>query len=405
VHQTPLLLVDDMGDAVAAASWMVAYGPSAQSLPMNWTKRDSLIASDVALRRSRFGDPPPASPLLFADARLVAGARNDKVDQAQAVFDGLTFLLAWHILATTAQPTSGGIDLTIIGAREVHTMLNMAALDPSKVSDGQSALLDVYRWVAESTEVDRVYFVQQALSLALVTDKDVLTAPKPALRTARSLYDLSRRGLVTETMAARRSARESALSTSRGAATLARDTVGKATERALVQVVAVAAIVVAHVQDAFSKNEAGLLLLLVASLCAGSWAVNQFVTLKSAGEGLVSELDDLDQYRDSLSEDDVRAIREVGAIRVAKDDLRRARTSVFVTYLVATVAAVAAALIIWFVPAGANDSDTPGEPPSQTPSDSVGTNVPSGDANSPSSQTPDTAPTPPKSAGSQAASP
>ena len=176
----------------------------------------------------------------------------------------------------------------------------MAALDSSKVTDGQGALLEIYKWVAESTEVDRVYFVQQALSLALVTDRDILTAPKPALRTAKSLYDLSRRGLVTETMAARRSARESALSTSRGAATLARDTVGKATERALVQVVAIAAIVVAHVQDAFSRNEAGVLLLLVASLCVGSWAVTEFVTLRSADEGLASELDDLDQYRDSL---------------------------------------------------------------------------------------------------------
>ena len=74
----PLLLIDDMGNAVVAASWMVAYGPSAQSLQMDWTKRDRIIASDVALRRSRFGDPPPASPFLFATPDWSPGRETTK---------------------------------------------------------------------------------------------------------------------------------------------------------------------------------------------------------------------------------------------------------------------------------------------------------------------------------------
>lgn len=363
----PLLVVDDLQDAVVSATGIVALGPAAQDTQPGTPPSENVTLSDSTFRHSRAGDTPPPSPLTFAGARLTHGTNSEAAADVTAAFNALTFMLAWQLMATTAEPVPTGLNITISGAREVQALLNPATLVASNIETTQADLLDLYRWVAESTEADRVYFAQQALSLALVTANDALTAPRPALRTAKSLYDLSRRGLVTETMAARRSARDNALATGRAAATLARDTVGKATERAVVQVVAIAAIVVARVQDALTTNQAGLLLLLVAALCAGSLAVTHLVTLKSAQDGLDAELTDLDQYRDSLSEDDVRAIKDTGAIKSAQADLDRSRKSVSWTYGLATAAAVIAALVIW---CPESEDPAPGTPsPDPTPAE------------------------------------
>lgn len=204
----------------------------------------------------------------------------------------------------------------------------------------------MYRWVATSPEIDRLYFAQQALTLAIVTPEDISSAPEPALRTARSLYDLSRQNAVSEVMAARRSARETALSASRSAATQAREAASKSVERTIVQVVAAAAVVVAQLQDAVSAKQAACLLALLATLCALAAIATDFVILRSARNGLDHELRDLKRYRDTLSKDDVRSAKRTGAVRAARADLRRARLTSWVVYGAAAVALSVAAVVV-----------------------------------------------------------
>jgi hypothetical protein len=358
------LLVDDLGTVVLTTEALTVYGPdSPPPAVLQATRRTTTSQSDAEFRKARAGQNEPyPSPFLFGGLTQEKGDKTPATASTISAFNRLTYVVTWALLATSSHPINGGIHVAVSGARELDIDIHPAT-DPET-----NHLVDLYRWVATSPEIDRLYFTQQALTLAVVTAADVQSAAEPALRTAKSLYDLSRRNSVAEVMAARRSAREIALAASRSAATQARESASKAVERTVLQVAAAAAVIIAQVQKALSPGQAAGLLALIAGLCVLSLVVTETVTLHSARTGLTRELEDLDRYRDSLSEEDVADTKKVGAITAAKVDLSRARATIWLTFGLAAIVLIIVAVVFW-ADAGSEEHD--GTPEAPTPSSST----------------------------------
>lgn len=335
------LVVEDLGDAVLATAAIAVHGPESPETagpPGKTSRANPSSELDESFRRARAGQKEPyPSPLLFAGLTHTHGADTPAVATVSTTFDTLAYLLTWALLASSSRPIKGGVHVAISGARELDIDVH-PALHPET-----GPLLDMYRWVAMSPEIDRLYYVQQALTLAVVDVADVHTAAAPALRTARSLYELSRRNSVAEVMAARRSAREIALAASRSAATQARESSAKTVERTVLQLIAATGVIIAQLQKALSPWQSAGLLATLGALCVLFALVTDCVTLRSARSGLDSELEDLDQYRDSLSTEDVTEIKTAGTIAAAKSDLSRARWVAWLTNGIAGVILVVVA--------------------------------------------------------------
>ena len=392
------LLIDDLEDAVLTTGAVTIHGPQAASsdrATVSAKRRESVKESDEPFRRARAGqnDAYP-SPLPFTGLFQQRGNETPATTSVIAASRRLTYLLAWALLATSSRPIAGGVHVSISGARELDIDIQPAT-DPET-----SHLVDLYRWVATSPEIDRLYFAQQAITLAVVSPADATTAAEPALRTAKSLYDLSRRHSVAEVMSARRSAREIALAASRSAASQARESAAKAVERTVIQVAAAAGVVIAQLQKGLSAGQAAGLIGLIGFLCLVTALVTDWVSLHSARTGLDKELEDLDRYRDSLSEEDVDDLKTVGAITAAKSDLRRARVTTWLAFGLAVLALVIAAFVINGgsdkkddkpespVPTNTMTTPTPTTAPSRTTSEAPSTTDPSPGTADSSSPTP-----------------
>jgi hypothetical protein len=212
--------------------------------------------------------------------------------------------------------------------------------------------------MGDGTDPARRESLQQAVSLAIVTPGDLLTAARPALRTAKLLYELAQRGAVAEALAARRAARASAAASARGAAQAARDAAGRAVERSLIQAAAAAGIVLSNAGDLIARSPAMVLLGLIALVALGSMTIALRVEQPSAQGGLESELADLTQFRDALSLDEIGDVANASAIRSAQADLKRAKLTVIIVYIVVVTATLG--LGGTFVLARSDEANAPG---------------------------------------------
>lgn len=276
-------------------------------------------------RQDRRLDLP--SPAVFA--------WTDNTDEAQGSlqilgprFNGVARSLVWYWLAAEAQiASSGRVDATFSGARIVTLTLT-----PVDVDNAQADLA-LYAWAATGNDPARGEAIQHAASLAVMSPSDLDTAAAPALRTARSLYELSRRTAISEALAASRSAREATSNAARQAADTARETAGKTIQRALIQVAAASAVVLSNATNLLGRGSAFFLLLLVAALSITSLVIARCVELSSASRALDAELNDLDQYRDVLASDDIVAVRNIQVVKAARTDLCRCRLTTTWVYL------------------------------------------------------------------------
>lgn len=344
------LVVGDWRDRTVRTDGLILTDPNATaSEPWEVTSAypDRIVETDR---------PQLPSPIRFSGAPDVEGV--------SAVLHGVTRCLAWYGLASAARiAPDGTIRATVTGARTVEVQLL-----PTQVRDTR-ADVELYRWSSQGNDPARLEAARQAASLALVDQRDLATAAGPALRTARSLYELSRRGAIGEALAARRSARDAALGAARQAATAARQASGKAIERVLVQTAALAAVLLTHAGSVIGTGIAAVLIGAIAIVAAGSWAVTIKVELPSAEDGLKGELDDLNQYRDTLSQDDVDAIQSLQTTIAACRDLRAARRAVNYVYAATLVGALASA--VWLLE---GTSSTIGRPtPTYAPKSSTTT--------------------------------
>jgi len=283
------------------------------------------------------------SPLLFsAPPQWTPGSPASEISTSlRSLIGGVVRCLVWYWLSTSSSIDSfGSLDLRISGARMVSLSLRPLP------ADNLTPELSLYVWAANGDDPSRREAVEQAASLAITQGQDLATAASPALRTARSLYELARRGAVSEALATRRSAREAALAAARGAADAARDAAGKSIERTLVQIAAVVGVALTDLTNVISPDQAIVLLSLVGLLSVVFLIVTTCFSLRSASAGLAAELKDLDQYREALASDDLDTIRGAATIAQSRSGLKAARLIVIVIYGVSVLAACVAIALV-----------------------------------------------------------
>lgn len=280
------------------------------------------------------------SPAVFAGAGGRAPADRPE-GGIQGLLHGVARCLSWYWLANEAElDADGSISATVVGARTVPLRLQ-----PVATADA-AADVALFAWATGGSDPGRLEAARQAASLALVSERDLPIAAGPALRTARSLYELSRRGAVGEALAARRAARDAALSAARQAAAAARQAAGKAVERVVLQAGALAAVVLARAGGLAGTTLAVALAIVVAALAAIAWAVTVRVELPSAEQGLQAEMDDLEQYRDTLSQDDIESVRGLKSGVTAAADLKASRIAVHAVYGTGLALSLAVAVVV-----------------------------------------------------------
>lgn len=323
-----ILLVDDLETDLIPLAGITIIAPGV-AVPQQPSEIDG--DSDYRANKSR-GNAQLPSPLPFFDAdHTHVFTENHEV---RTLLQTSAVRLLWYWLAGNASLLAdGSIHLTIIGSRHVELHIgwgDAVGLDKSATH--------LYLWASAHYDVQREEALQQALSLALMSVTDLATAALPAMRTARSLYELSQRAVVAEALASRRSARESAIGAAQGAASIARQAAGKSVERALIQLAAAGGVVLSNGANLVNVTTGRLFLYVIMVVTATSALVSIFVELRSGRRGLVAELADLDQYRESLSVDDIESIRRISSVGAAFRDVLRARFTVIIVYGVTLLA-------------------------------------------------------------------
>jgi hypothetical protein len=360
-----LLLVDTVGDAQFTTRGLYVCGPDAPGLALT---AGELADAGYRQARARDGRDFLPSPDTFAGT----GTATGRLSGLQRLFNGVARCLSWYWLAANIERNdAGNVVATFSGAR-VSTL----ELRPAPIDDCPADLA-LYRWATEGNDPGRNDAIQHGASLAATSAEDLPSAAEPALRTARTLYELSRRHAVSDALTANRSAREAALNAARQAAEAARQTAGKSVERSLVQLAAAVGVVLSNATNLLGRFPATLLLLAVAGLPLISLAVARRVELTSATHALDAELADLDQYRDALASTDVDAVRAIRAVAEARADLRRtARVATWI-YFGSAVAIVVLGLIMIYASGSGHTAavqpdsrSTPRRPPSITQTES-----------------------------------
>ena len=278
-------------------------------------------APDIAYREAHSKDgrlmlPPPQ--MFWNPADVVLGDRllKSDCDRVRAANGGVARRLAWHWLAThSSLSATGDLQVTISGARVVSL-----SIPPEPVRDA-SADLTLYQWATASDDPARRDSLEHALSLAVSSSSDVPTAAAPALRTARSLYELARRGAVAEALASRRAAREAVIGSAHDATDTARDAAGKSIERTLVQIGALVGVVITYLTNTVSRVTAITLLSILGVLALTFLLVTERFSLKSAETILTADLSDLDQYREALGTEDIAAIKDGMIVAATKSEI------------------------------------------------------------------------------------
>lgn len=323
IAQSPtVLVVGDAGSGMLTSRHLVICGFEANVLPPP-------VAAAPPNRQDR---PSLPSPTVLAGAH----ASSPALGRLVAVFEGVMRTLTWFHLATDARFTATGeVALRLEGARSVDF-----ALRPSSVPGDPSREIALYEWATSSADPALRDAIAHAASLAILKPDDVASAAAPVLRTARSLYELSRRGAVAEALATRRSARHAALEAARAAAASARAVASRSLERALIQAAAAVAVVLSNASNIVGRLPALLLLVLIVGLSLISLVVATRVEVPDATSALDAELADLDQFREALSEDDVDEIRRLRVIDEARSQLQSARKTAARVYSFALIAIV-----------------------------------------------------------------
>lgn len=376
------LVVSDGGATELRGKHLTICGPGAVSVPPAPPCGSAPAHNDD---RPRMPDPE-----LLADLPKPLNAPTVTAqawDTVWAAAQSCIRLLVWFHLASSARLDNGTANLRLDGARVVELHLR-----PDTGQTSASADLALYRWTFATADPGRHEAAVRAATLAIVDPTvDLGTAAAPALRTARSLYELTRRTAVAEALASRRTARESAVASARAAATAARDVASKASDRALLQAAAAIAVVLTNVAKLIGDPTAISLLLLIAAVLAGNLFIARQQDLPSAGEALTFDLSDLDQYREALSAADIDNIRDLKTVSAARKVLATTRRTVTVVYG-ATIALVlvAGTVIVLLAQPPEQARQSPSVP--STPVSSPASTSMSGPATS--SATPPSSPTP-----------
>lgn len=294
-----LVLVSDLGDTIVQTSQLVISG--------------RLTEPPVV---QRMGKPRALSPL--------PGAHETQLTRA---LRRVAFEAAWAELATDVHWRHGDVPVARFeGARTVEVELDV---DPTP--DQHADTLALWSWATATEDIDRREAVQQAAALAIHHPSDLAGAARRGLPTARSIYNLARRGVVAEALAARRAARDAAATAARSAADAAGEAATKARDRMLVQVVGAVGVAAARATDVLSAGEARALLGVLGVVVVGLVVIALKVDLPAAQARLDSFAKDIDEYSEALDSESLDSIKRMESLAAARADLDRSRLSIVIS--------------------------------------------------------------------------
>lgn len=319
--QVPVL-VQDAGDAYAYAPGIVLAGPDA-AIPDTEPAR-SLGLTDAYRARAGFS----SRDALFTPTELVCEPMPEcALADIGWALARVARVMTWYWLADSVR---------VEPHRAVAHFEGVTSIDLELLPYGTglpTAEVALAEWALATGEPARAEAIQQAVTFAVRTTTDLEGAAAPVLRTARSLYELAGRGLISEALTARRSARDSAFAAARAAASTAREVATKTVERTLALVVAAGLALLANAQKLISDQTSYAIILTLAGLAGLALAIAWFVDTRSGIAVLDAFDSDVELYRDTLSEDDITATRHLSALARAREDLWRARVASCVVYV------------------------------------------------------------------------
>lgn len=334
-----IVLIDDAREGLIQTPTVTFAGPSAE-LPK---RREDLPSVDPEspYRQQKVGEGFLALPEP-ADLLPTAGASTG-LDGLSVALAAVVRALCWYWLAHLTEVQPSATTIRFRGVRDLGLELSPVS---SRRGPNVQPEVEFYRWATATTDPARADAVQQAITFAVSRAEDLEQAAEPAQRTAKSLFELASRGLITEALAARRSAREAAATAARGAAASGREVAGKALERGLGLTVAAAVAVFASLQRVLDPRVTAVALVLIAGFLVSALVNALRLDLRS-GMGLLDAFnEDLEQYREALSVDDLQSIRNMATLRSARADLDRTRRSVWLVYGIAALLATLMAIFV-----------------------------------------------------------
>lgn len=248
------------------------------------------------------------------------------LEPLRSVLAAVARACCWYWLGRRSRTTTEGVTTVFEGAR---TMTLDLLPVPGRPTDAETRL---FAWATAVDDPARDDAVHQAVSLAVWNQGHLSGAAGGVLRTARTIDEVARRGLVTEALAARRAVREAATTSARSAASVASGTATKTVEQSVALLIALAVALFANGQKFLSTVATSCVVISLAALAIVALSIALKVTLSSARGALAAFDTDLGLYREALSEDDLTAVKNLAVITSARDDLHRARTTVWWVY-------------------------------------------------------------------------
>ncbi len=191
------VLVLDGADSAVIAEGVVVHGPGVWPSVAVW-RGDTIHSEGDPLA----GAPPPTAvlPSETLGPVLVAVAE---------VLDVVAGALAWLWIADSASVTGSVVTIRLAGSRIIEGPL------PGRPAVYAAPSVALWAWASLSSEPARRHAVLQAATLQAEEPKDLYNRAGSIFDTASFLFSLSQSGLVQEALAARRSARDSAVAAGR----------------------------------------------------------------------------------------------------------------------------------------------------------------------------------------------
>lgn len=286
---------------------------------------------------------------------------NDKKGLADvaATMQGVCWALCWVWLSVEATIRKRGVVVRFEGFRPLQI-----ELAPRADEEEAAEAVSVWEWAVSSLEPGQRESLQQAITLAVRSASDLHTTAGSVLRTARFLLRISQQRLVAEALATRRAARDAALQAVAEAGQAARESSRKAFDRVLIELGAVAGVVLANQQALFDRQTALVLLttiLILLGITSVGALMQEFPSIR--GSFSAARLD-LDEYREFLDEKEIASLRSLASMKEADRQIKASKEGAIRILLLAGLLTVLAGL--WILCGGTDKSPKPTQSPTAT---------------------------------------
>jgi len=305
------VVVLDADDAVVRSEGMVVHGPRAWPASPPWTG-DVRVSSQEGDPRS--GVPSPA-------AVMPIDGRGESLSAVAASLEAVAGALAWLWMADSVGVVGPVVTVRLAGNRPIEGEL------PECPVGYASRSVELWSWASLSTQPGRRHAVLQAVTLQAEEPKDLYIRASSILDTAQFLFSLSQSGLIQEALAARRSARDSAVSAGRSAADRAGAAARSAVDRVLVVVAAGVGLVLANKGELITRPITLGLLVLAAALILGAGLLVFHLDLPAAARSVDLFRAELEQHAEVLAPRDIQTIAQLPSLVDGSDEVGRARTA------------------------------------------------------------------------------